>query len=239
MISFLRTLFSPDKELRRSLRNILGFYPSNIALYKQAFRHSSVAQEIRKGFKDSNERLEYLGDAVLGAVVTDFLFRSFPYRDEGFLTKMRSRIVSRSSLNRLSVKLGLPALIEKNVDTQSHNSISGDAFESLIGAVYLDKGYRVAQKFILDRIIRLHIDMDEVENKETDYKSKLIEWAQKEKKQLRFELVGETGQGNERQYTIEVVVEGKQYARAQHFSKKRAEQLAAEMSASEIFGTDN
>ncbi len=230
MISFFRIYFSAERTLFRSLKNILGFYPGNIALYKQAFRHSSVAQEIREGVRDSNERLEYLGDAVLGAVVTDFLFKTFPFKDEGFLTKMRSRIVSRSSLNRLATKLGIDVMIDKNVDESSgHNSINGDAFESLIGAIYLDKGYRVAQTFIVDRIIRLHVDMDEVENKETDFKSKLIEWAQKEKKQLRFELIGENGNGNDRQYTVQVFIDGQPYGQAQHFSKKRAEQIAAEV----------
>lgn len=228
-------LFSPDKKLYRSLKNILGFYPNNISLYKQAFRHSSVANEIKDGVKDSNERLEYLGDAILGAVVSDFLFKTFPYKDEGFLTKMRSRLVSRSSLNQLSLKFGINHFVDKNIDTVNHSSINGDAFESLIGAIYLDRGYHVTQNFILHRIIKNHIDMDEVENKEIDFKSKLIEWAQKEKKQVRFDLLEETGVGNNKQYLIQVVVDDQGYAQAQHFSKKRAEQIAAELTANSLF----
>jgi len=235
MASLLRICFSPDKKLYRSLKNILGFYPGNIALYKQAFRHSSVAQQIKQGIKDSNERLEYLGDSVLGAVVTDFLFKTFPYRDEGFLTKMRSKIVSRSSLNRISLKMGIQHFIDKNVDGISHSSINGDAFESLIGAIYLDKGYEKTRQFIVQRIIANHVDMDEVENKETDFKSKLVEWAQKEKKVLRFEIVEEAGNGNDKQYTVQVTVDGLPYGIGQHFSKKRAEQLAAELSVEPLF----
>src|ERR1051326_3863835 len=228
MFSF-KAFFSPDKALYESLKNVLGFYPGNISLYKQAFRHSSAAQEVKKGVKDSNERLEYLGDAVLGAVVAEYLFRLFPYKDEGFLTKMRSRIVSRSQLNQLSVKLGLNKFIEASLEKGSQsNSINGDAFEALIGAVYLDKGWDTAREFILNRIIKNHIDIDEVENKETDYKSRLIEWAQKEKKELRFVLVGEVGEGNDKQFVVAINVNGETKGTAQHFSKKKAEQFASE-----------
>ena len=229
MISPPRTWFSEDKKLFSSLKNILGFYPKNISLYKQAFRHSSAAQEVKKGVKDSNERLEYLGDAVLGAVIAEHLFTLFPYKDEGFLTKMRSKIVSRSQLNQLSVKLGLNKFIEASLERGSQsNSINGDAFEALIGAIYVDRGYKVARTFILYRILKNHIDMEEVENKETDYKSRLIEWAQKEKKELRFVLISEIGEGNDKQFLVEVNINGEGKGQAQHFSKKRAEQFASE-----------
>ena len=153
-------------------------------MYKSAFRHSSAAQEIKKGVKDSNERLEFLGDSVIGTVVADYLFKKFPYKDEGFLTKMRSKMVSRAKHNQLAIQLGLNKFIE------SHNtrfqiqpsSINGDAYEALIGAIYLDKGYKFAQDFILTRIINVHIDMDEIETKEIDFKSKFMEWYKKKKK---------------------------------------------------------
>ena len=226
---FILVSFSPDKNFYRSLKNILGFFPSNISLYKQAFRHSSAAQEVKKGVKDSNERLEYLGDAVLGTVVAEYLFQLFPFKDEGFLTKMRSKIVSRSQLNQLSVKLGLNKFIEASLERGSQsNAINGDAFEALIGAIYVDKGYYYAKDFILNRVMKNHIDMDEVENKETDYKSRLIEWAQKEKKELRFVLVEEIGEGNDKQFLIEVTIEGEPKGRMQHFSKKKAEQFVSE-----------
>ncbi|MEW6469053.1 MAG: ribonuclease III [Bacteroidota bacterium] len=232
---FISVNFSADKKLYLSLKNILGFYPGNISLYKQAFRHSSVASEIKRGVKDSNERLEFLGDAILGAVIAEHLFRMFPYKDEGFLTKMRSRIVSRSSLNQLASRLGIDKFIEASLESSSKSSaMKGDAFEAMLGAIYLDKGYDTTRRFILERIVRNHIDMHEVENKETDFKSKLIEWAQKEKKEVRFILVEEIGDGQEKQFVMEVNVQGEPLGRAQHFSKKRAEQIAAEQACSFI-----
>ena len=159
-MSFLSHLFSSDKKLLRSLENILGFFPSNTNLYKSALRHKSAAREIKNGVKDSNERLEYLGDAILGAVVADYVFKKFPYKDEGFLTEMRSKIVSRDNLNKLSRKLGLDALIINNPDNAVNRSMHGDAFEALIGAIYLDKGYRCAKKFVIGRIISHYLDID-------------------------------------------------------------------------------
>lgn len=231
---FLAVRFSPDKKLYSSLKNILGFYPNNIALYKQAFRHSSVANEIKKGFKDSNERLEFLGDAILGAIISEYLFKTLPYKDEGILTKMRSKIVSRFSLNQLSVKLGINIFIEKNVDDSKSHSISGDAFEALIGAIYMDKGYEQTKQFILDRVVRNYIDLNELQQKETDYKSKLVEWAQKEKKELKFNLVEEIGLGNDKQYVIQIVIDDVAYGKSLHYSKKRAEQLASEITCNMI-----
>lgn len=208
---------------------MLGFYPKNIGLYKLALRHKSAAHEVKKGVKDSNERLEYLGDAILSAVIAHYLFQTYPFKDEGFLTKLRSRLVSRAQLNKLAVKLGINNLLEANIDGNTRNkSINGDAFEALVGAIYLDRGYIIAQKFIVNRILKHHIDIDEVEHTETDFKSKLIEWVQKEKKELRFDLVEELGAGHEKQYLVEIVIDEKPYARGQHFSKKRAEQVASE-----------
>ena len=217
------------------MKNILGFYPDNISLYKQAFRHSSVSNEIKDGVKDSNERLEYLGDAILGAVIAEHLFKIFPFKDEGFLTKMRSKIVSRSHLNFLASKLGIDKFIEANLESSAKSSaMKGDAFEAMIGAIYLDKGYGITKKFILERIVRNHVDMNEVETKETDFKSKLIEWVQKEKKEIRFNLVEEIGEGQDKQFVIEVLISGDVMGKAQHFSKKRAEQIASEQACSQI-----
>lgn len=225
----LKIYFSVDSKLYRSLKNILGFYPGNISVYKQAFRHSSAAGELRKGFKDSNERLEYLGDAVLGTVISDFLFRTFPYKDEGFLTKMRSKIVSRYSLNRLGMKFGINTFIQKSGDSSlKGTSIIGDAFEALIGAIYVDQGYGRTRDFILERVVKNYIDLEQLENTEFDFKSKLIEWVQKEKKKLSFNLVKELGSGSEKQFVIEVIIDTISYAEGIHYSKKRAEQIAAE-----------
>jgi ribonuclease III len=227
----LRVHFSPDKKLHESLRNILGFYPVNITLYQLAFRHSSAAQEIKKGVKDSNERLEFLGDSIIGTVVADYLFKKFPFKDEGFLTKMRSKMVSRAKHNQIALKLGLNTFIESSNDRFKSNrpsSINGDAYEALIGAIYLDKGYKHAQQFILTRIINVHIDMDEVETKEIDFKSKFIEWVQKEKKEYRFETINESGNTADKLFTVQLLVNNEVVGTAQHISKKRAEQMAAE-----------
>ena len=186
---------------------------------------------IKKGVKDSNERLEFLGDSVIGTVVADYLFKKFPYKDEGFLTKMRSKMVSRSKHNQVAINLGLNKFIEVNngrFKTAQPSSISGDAYEALIGAIFLDKGYKAAQNFIIKRIINVHIDMDEVETKEIDFKSKFIEWVQKEKKEFRFEVINEGGTGADRQFIIQLIVENETVGTAQHFSKKRAEQMVSE-----------
>ena len=225
----LRVHFSPDKKLHQSLRNILGFYPGNIALYKSAFRHSSAASHIKDGVKDSNERLEFLGDSVIGTVVADYLFKKFPFKDEGFLTKMRSKMVSRNQHNTIANKLGLNNFIERDTDRRGMpSSINGDAYEALIGAIYLDKGFDFAQQFLLTRIINVHIDMEEVETKEVDFKSKFIEWAQKEKKDWTFETAVDGNAAADKLFTIQLIVEEKVMGSAQHFSKKRAEQMAAE-----------
>ncbi len=186
---------------------------------------------IKVGVKDSNERLEFLGDSVIGTVVADYLFKKFPFRDEGFLTKMRSKMVSRAKHNQVAINLGLNQFIEVNngrFKSAQPSSISGDAYEALIGAIFLDKGYKAAQNFILKRIINVHIDMDEVETKEIDFKSKFIEWVQKEKKEFHFEVINETGNATDKQFIIQLIVENEIVGTAQHFSKKRAEQMVSE-----------
>lgn len=227
-------LFSPEKKLHDSLRNILGFYPGNIALYKLAFRHSSAATLIKEGVKDSNERLEFLGDSIIGTVVADYLFKKFPFKDEGFLTKMRSKMVSRSQHNKIALKLGLNNLIEANNDRfgTKPSSINGDAYEALIGAMYLDKGFSFTQEFILKRIINVHIDMEEVETKEVDFKSKFIEWAQKERKEFRFETLIDGTTVPDKQFVLQLLVDNEVVGTAQHLSKKRAEQMIAEQACS-------
>lgn len=228
MLKYISNIFASDKQLRQSLKNILGFYPDNISLYKQAFRHSSAAKEIKEGVKDSNERLEYLGDAILSSVIAEFLFKKFPFKDEGFLTKMRSKMVSRTYLNQLSLKLGLNIFIQSNLNGAKAGAMHGDAFEALIGAIYLDKGYNKTYSFITNRIIKLHVDLDDIENKEIDFKSKLVEWAQKERKQLRFDASEEIGAGKDKQFMVHAIINDEVKGRGFHYSKKRAEQIAAE-----------
>lgn len=233
-MSIIREYFaykrSADKPLSQYIKNILGFYPRNIAIYQLAFTHKSVADEKVGKCRLSNERLEYLGDAVLEIVVADYLFKKFPTEQEGFLTEMRSRIVSRASLNKLSQKLGFDDYI-KHVHSDSEGgfkSIGGNAFEALMGAIYLDRGFEFAQNVIVNRIIRLHIDLDEVQQKEVNYKSRLLEWSQKNKKHTSFNLLNGNGTYYQKLYMVQVTINEKEYGQASHFSIKGAEQLAAE-----------
>jgi ribonuclease III len=228
IIKRFKAYFSSDKDFIFSIRNIFGFCPGNVSLYKLAFRHRSVAVE-SNGHKLSNERLEYLGDAVLSSVVADYLFKKFPYKDEGFLTEMRSKLVSREQLNKLSRKLGLDQFILSNQDSKSFfRSMQGDAFEAFIGAIYLDRGYNFTKKIIISRIINVHFDIDELVNTEVNFKSKLIEWSQKERKEVNFNVVTEIGIGSSKQYIVEIKVEDDICAVGQDYSIKGAEKIAAE-----------
>ena len=224
----LRAVFSSDKELIFSIRNIFGFCPGNVSLYKLAFLHRSVALE-SNGHKISNERLEYLGDAVLSSVVADYLFKKFPYKDEGFLTEMRSKLVSREQLNKLSRKLGLDQFIQSNQDSKNFfRSMQGDAFEAFIGALYIDRGYNFTRKIVVNRIIKVHFDIDDLVNTEVNFKSKLIEWSQKERKEVSFNVLNEVGSGNGKQYVVQITVDEKPCTSGQDYSIKGAEKIAAE-----------
>ena len=193
-----------------------------------ALRHKSVSRGNAEMAMASNERLEFLGDAMLDAVVADHLFRVFPYKDEGFLTKMRSRIVSRQHLNSLAMKLGINDLLEMEGGTMPGSSVYGNALEALIGSVYLDGGYMHAKNFILKRLFGIYIDLDEIENTETDFKSRLTEWAQKEKKNLEFRVMEEARSNENRNFLVGVFVNNSLLGQASNYSKKRAEQMAAE-----------
>jgi len=223
---------SPEREYVRKLKNLLGFVPGNVHLYKMAFRHKSVAITIKEGAKNSNERLEFLGDAVLGSVVAELLFKKYPYKDEGFLTEMRSKIVSRANLNQLSRKLGFNELIQFDARMISfpnkQGSLLGDAFEALIGAVYLDKGYVFTKSFLLNRIIKQHVDILLLEQTETNFKSRLIEWCQHTGKEIVFQQTDNPQCESSKMFSIEAVVDGVVCGLGRDFNKKSAEKSAAE-----------
>ncbi|MDE5735506.1 MAG: ribonuclease III [Bacteroidales bacterium] len=194
-----------------------------------AFRHRS-ASKVLNGVRRNNERLEYLGDAVLSVVIAEYLFKKYPTQDEGFLTEMRSKIVSRASLNKVGLHMGLHKMIQLD---QGHGdggfkSVDGDALEALIGAIFLDKGFKFTKKIILRRIVGMHMDVDELERKDWNYKSKLIDWCQKERKKVDFRVESSTRQGSKKLYKVEVRVDGEVWASAMEHSVKSAEQLAAE-----------
>ena len=223
---------SPQRKYIKALKNLLGFVPGNLTLYKMAFRHRSVSIILKNGAKNSNERLEFLGDAVLGCVVAELLFKKYPYQEEGFLTEMRSKIVSRSNLNQLAKKMGLDELIEFDNRVVNYpakqGSLLGDAFEALIGAVYLDKGYKFTQNFLLNHIIKPHVDINTLELTETNFKSKVIEWCQHHGKDITFELVANAEGDSAKLFTIQVAVDGEHCGTGRDYNKKNAEKLAAE-----------
>ncbi len=237
-ISRLYKLYlSPHRKYTKKLKNLLGFIPGNLSLYRLAFRHKSVAQSIRKGVKNSNERLEFLGDAVLGAIVAEVLFKLYPYEDEGFLTELRSKMVSRVNLNQLARKLGLEQLIEYDhrvINSSRQGSLLGDAFEALMGAVYLDKGYDFTKTFLIAHIIKPHIDIHTLEQTETNFKSKLIEWCQRHGKDISFELVPNEEGESSKLFTIQASVDNEPMGQGKEFNKKTAEKLAAEKACTNL-----
>jgi ribonuclease III len=226
-----------ERKLSEAVYNIFGYYPKNIALYKLAFRHKSVAISINNGVKHCNERLEYLGDAVLGSVIADYLFKKFPYKDEGFLTDIRSRIVNRNNLNNLSRKLGLDKLVVSSLENMNMgSSINGDAFEAFVGALYLDKGYTFTHKVIIRKVMNLYMDLDEIVQKEVNFKSKIIEYVQKEKKQFEFVIVNEFENGKKiKVYEVDLLIDGEKVGTGKDYSIKKAEQNAAYSAWGKLF----
>ncbi len=230
LLSALTPLSKKDKEFKQKLKNILGFHPTNLALYKQAFRHSSSSKEINE-HQQSNERLEFLGDAILGAVVAEYLFKLFPKKDEGFLTQMRSRIVNGQNLFALSKKFGFDTLLNSRLTKKEKLSSSayGDAFEAFIGAVFIDKGFDKTKKFILNNIIKVHLDINELLQNDTDYKSQFQIMMQRQKKQFEYTILKEEHNGREKTYSIQLSIEGIEQAVFEHKSKKVAEQKVAQI----------
>lgn len=218
-----------DEKLIRAIQNIAGFTPSNLELYRLATVHSSIAKENGHGFKESNERLEYLGDAILGAAVADYLFKKFPFKSEGFLTEIRSRIVNRETLNLLARKIGIGNIVQydqKNAHLQQ--VILGNTLEAIVGAIYLDKGYLRTKKFVIDKLINPNYDLDEIVNSNSNFKSKIIEWSQREGKEVRFEILHVTKGRNHKEFTAQVIVDDQPKGTGYGNSKKKAEQDAAQ-----------
>jgi ribonuclease-3 len=223
-------LFSSDrKEFYLFLKDLLGFYPQNLRLYDLAFVHKSASTVDSQGNFVNNERLEYLGDAILGAIIADFLYNRFPQEDEGFLTKTRSKLVNRAILTQLTHDMGLHVFIESNTTKNMDKShIYGDALEALIGAIYLDRDYAAAKFFVTKKILPQFVDLNEIEQEDSNFKSQLIEWSQKNKREIEFET---TEQINEKLkqpiFNAVVKVDGKQVGKGTGSSKKEAHQKAA------------
>lgn len=234
-MTYFQSLFSPDKNFCRAIKNITGFYPSNIRLYKLALTHKSQAEKIIGEFYSSNERLEFLGDAVLGVVIADYLFKRHPFEDEGFLTQARSKIVNRSTLHKVAIEMGIDRLIAYDKGSAHEiRYILGNALEALIGAVYLDKSIKGARNFILNRMLIHYLDVDKALARETDFKSKLINWAQKEKKQVVFHVTKEIDMGSKKEFVVCVKLDNNFAGEGRGFSKKSAEQQAAEAACEKL-----
>ena len=233
IIDWVRLPFRKEKELFSSLHNILGFYPHNIEYYKLALMHKSVAKRNEKGKPVNNERLEFLGDAILDAVVGDIVYKHFEGKREGFLTNARSKLVQRETLNKLAEETGLSKLILASCHPSSHNSyMGGNAFEALVGAIYLDKGYEACMQFMQKRILAHIINIDKVAYKEVNFKSKLLEWTQRNKVRMQFRLVseGKTADNASPVFTSTVVIEGIEIGTGKGYSKKESQQTASKAS---------
>ena len=229
IIDRIKLPFRKEKELFSSLREILGFYPRRIELYKLALMHKSIARRNAKGKPVNNERLEFLGDAVLDAVVGDIVYRHFEGKREGFLTNTRSKLVQRDTLNKLAQEMGINQLILSSGHSNSHNNyMGGNAFEALVGAIYLDRGYDMCMRFMQKRILSQLINIDKVAYKEVNFKSKLIEWSQKNKVKLDFKLVSQSKEsGGSPTFIYKTVIEGVEGGQGKGYSKKESQQLAS------------
>ncbi|HTJ48284.1 MAG TPA: ribonuclease III [Cyclobacteriaceae bacterium] len=217
-----------DQKLIIAIKNIAGLTPSNLALYRLATMHSSLGRESDNGFKESNERLEYLGDAVLGAAVADYLFKKFPFKDEGFLTEIRSRIVNREALNLLARKIGVGNIVQyDSKNSHLQQVILGNTLEAIVGAIYLDKGFIRCRKFVFDKLIAPNYDLEAIVNSDSNFKSKIIEWAQREGNDVKFEIVDVKKGRNHKEFTAQVIVNGEPKGTGYGNNKKKAEQDAA------------
>ena len=236
IIDRIRLPFRKEKELYSSLYDIIGFYPHDISYYKLALMHKSVMRRNAKGKPVNNERLEFLGDAILDAIVGDIVYQHFPGKREGFLTNTRSKLVQRDTLNKLAQEMGINQLILSSGHTSSHNSyMGGNAFEALVGAIYLDQGYNACMRFMNRRILAQMINIDKVAYKEVNFKSKLIEWSQKNKVRLSYEQVlQEKDKNGNPIFEFKVVLEGVEGCAGRGFSKKESQQLASKLTLDKL-----
>ncbi len=211
-----------------SIQKILGFKPKDIIIYQKAFTHRSLNQRDKEGNAINFERLEFLGDAMLGAVIAGYLFKTVPGGNEGYLTKMRSKVVSRKHLNELGKDLNLIGLVQTNISKDQFGAnIHGNLFEALIGAIYWDRGYKYCKRFIYDRVINPYVDIEQLEGKVISYKSLLIEWCQKTKKTFNYEVYEDTGNDEIKHFAVKLRIDQTVVAKARATSKKKAEERAS------------
>ena len=236
IVQRVKLFSSSRKEFYLFLKDILGFYPRNLKLYDIAFIHKSASITDSQGNFVNNERLEYLGDAILGAIIADFLYNRFPQEDEGFLTKNLSKLVNRSFLTKLTFEMGLNVFIDSNTTKKIDKShIYGDALEALIGAIYLDRDYRTAKYFVTKKILSKFVNLNEIEQNDTNFKSQLIEWSQKNKKELNFETIEEsTDKSKQPKFVAIVEINNNEVGKGIGTSKKEAQQNAARQTLAKL-----
>lgn len=231
-MNFIRKIVNPQKKedegLYYELKALLKFSPKKINYYKKAFTHRSLKLKDKKGNPINYERLEFLGDAMLGSIIASYLYKKVPKGTEGYLTQMRSKIVSREHLNELGKDLDLIQFVKSNFDKELvGNNIYGNIFEALIGAIYLDRGFNYCKKFIYENVIIPYVDIPKLEGKITSYKGLIIEWCQKQKKQYNFEVYEDSGNENVKHFSVKVSIEGSLVAKGRATSKKKAEEQAS------------
>lgn len=236
IVQRIKLFSSSRKEFYLFLKETIGFYPGNLKLYDLAFIHKSASTVDSQGNYVNNERLEYLGDAILGAIIADFLYNRFPQEDEGFLTKNRSKLVNRSFLTKLTFDMGLNVFIDSNTTKNIDNShIYGDALEALIGAIYLDKDYQAAKFFVTKKILSRFVNLNEIEQNDSNFKSQLIEWSQKNKKEVKFDTIEENADKSKQPKFIAVIeIEDKEVGKGVGTSKKEAQQKAARQALKKV-----
>ena len=231
---FNRKSHGKNSQLQLFIRQSFGFKPKNIELYAQAFSHKSVAKKNAAGLKLSNERLEFLGDSVISTIVSEYLFEKFPNEDEGYLTQMRSRIVSRKSLNSLGAQIGLEPFVNYLKGNFPYKSLLGNVFEALFGAIYLDKGYKKAKEVFIKKILEQYIDLENLEANNIDHKSQLLIYCQKNKLELEFKTINEQTIKGSISFTMGAYINGDLKGESTDLSKRSAEQAAAEIASQEI-----
>lgn len=217
-----------DEEFVIAIKNILGYRPRKVEFYKEAFTHSSLKEMNKNGYAMNYERLEFLGDAVLGSVIANYLFKKIPKGDEGYLTQMRSKIVSREHLNELGKDLKLIKFLRSSIPSDNFgDNIHGNLFEALIGAIHSDRGYSFTEKFIYRFMIEPYVDIERLEGKITSYKSVLIEWSQKNKKKLHYNVYEDTGNDELKHFSVKLFINEEMTSKGRATSKKKAEEIAS------------
>ena len=224
---FYNYYISGEKDLARKLKSILGFVPNNMRLFKLAFFHKSMNNGESKFRSYNNERLEYLGDAVLSTIVAEYLYKKYPGRNEGFLTKMRSKIVKRKTLNKVAERMGIDMILSKYSQGKMSYSMLGNAFEAMVGALYIEYGYDKTRDYIISRILMRYLDIHELENSDDNYKSQLLEWGQKEGRAISYKLMGKFKHDKRDRFRIGVFLDGEEISTAEDYNKKSAEQIAS------------